>query len=295
MATRMAIGMDIGGTNLRAAIVDSTGALTGFIQQPTANGSSDALHAQIVAVLAQFPRDLPTGIAIAGLIDAHGSVQASPNLSQLDFPLPLARHLAHALGRSVVVGNDASYAAVAEQHFGVGVGASSLVMVAIGTGIGVGVVLNGTLLTGAHGFAGEFGHTVLNALTTATDVRAETLETYLSGTGIAQRAKRPSEAVVALADAGDVAALALLKEVGQVLGVALANVVNLLDVAVCVIGGGAGVGLYPHICQPITDALGTHVLGGQTGRELPPVKRAQLGDTAGVIGAAVMAADRVRP
>jgi len=299
MPTPVAVGVDIGGTHLRAALVDDTGHVQNFMQLPAKHASSAELTTQICDVLATFPSHLPVGIAIAGLVDATGTLQASPNLPNITYPLPLAQTLTERCQRTVVVGNDASYAAVAEHRFGAGQGVSSLLMVTIGTGVGAGIVVDSKLVTGQNGFAGEFGHMLLSALPHAGAIANETVETYLSGTGIAARANRNrdgrllrTEDIVALANAGDDAALNLLHDVGQVLGVALANVANLLDVALCVIGGGAGVGLYPCIHRSAYDALSTHLLGGATVRQPPPLRLAVLGDSAGVIGAAVTAANQ---
>lgn len=299
MPAPIAVGIDIGGTHLRAALVDDTGHAQHFTQVVARHASSAELMEQICDVLTTFPAHLPVGIAIAGLVDGTGTLQASPNLPNITYPLPLAQTLTARCQRTVVVGNDASYAAVAEHRFGAGQDVTSLLMVTIGTGVGAGIVLDSKLVTGQNGFAGEFGHMRLNALAYRDWRDRETVETYLSGTGIAARANRDrdvqrlrTEDVVALANAGDDAARALLNDAGQVLGVALANVVNLLDVALCVIGGGAGVGLYPVIYQSTYDALSTHLLGTTTVRQPPPLRLAVLGDTAGVIGAAIEAANQ---
>lgn len=299
MPAPIAIGMDIGGTHLRAALVDENGHVQHFMQVTARHTSNGELTTQIRDMLATFPAHLPVGIAIAGLVDATGTLQTSPNLPNITYPLPLAQTLTERCQRLVMVGNDASYAAAAEHRFGAGQGVSSMLMVTIGTGVGAGIVVDSKLLTGQNGFAGEFGHMRLSALPDVDVTGSETVETYLSGTGIAARANRNrngqalrTEEIVELANAGDAAALALLHDAGQVLGVALANVVNLLDVAVCVIGGGAGVGLWPFLHNAASETLSKHLLGGAHVRQPPPLRLAVLGDTAGVIGAAMTAANQ---
>ena len=292
MATPLAVGVDIGGTHLRAAVVDDTGALHAFVKQPTATASNDALVNQIVTVVTGLHVDGPVGVAIAGLVDAAGRLRVSPNLPALQYPLTLKDTLQARLNRPVWVGNDASLAALGEHRFGVATDVTSLLLVTIGTGVGAGLIVNGALLAGVNGFAGELGHSVLNPLADATKMSPQTLETYVSATGIAARAGMSTPELLALAEAGDQAAQAVLKDTADVLGVALANVVNLLDVAVCVIGGGAGVALYSFLEQPVRDAFATHVLGAGSVRDLPALRCATLGDTAGVIGAAVWAANQ---
>ncbi|MEX2532791.1 MAG: ROK family protein [Nitriliruptoraceae bacterium] len=299
MPAPIAVGMDIGGTHLRAGIVDENGHVQHFTHVATRHASNAELVTQIGDILATFPPHLPVGIAIAGLVDATGTLQTSPNLPQITYPLPLAQTLTERCQRRVVVGNDASYAATAEHRFGAGQNVSSMLMVTIGTGVGAGIVMDSKLVTGQNGFAGEFGHMRLSALPDVGETGSETVETYLSGTGIAARANRHrdgqelrTEDIVGLANAGDTAALALLHDAGQVLGIALANVVNLLDVAVCVIGGGAGVGLWPFISSAASETLSSYLLGGVNVRQPPPLRLAVLGDTAGVIGAAVTAANQ---
>ncbi len=292
MATPLAVGVDIGGTHLRAAVVDDTGALHQFVKQPTAKGSNDALVSQIVSVVSDLNTDGPVGVAIAGLVDTAGRLKVSPNLPALQYPLALKDTLQARFNRPVSVGNDASLAALGEHRFGVATDVTSMLLVTIGTGVGAGLILNGGLFTGVNGFAGELGHSVLTPLADPTAVSAHTLETYVSATGIAARAQMPTPELLAFAKAGDQAAHTLLSDTGHVLGVALANVVNLLDIAVCVIGGGAGVALYPYLEQPVRHALGMHLLGAGAVRDMPALRCATLGDTAGVIGAAVWAANQ---
>lgn len=297
MAHPVAIGIDIGGTHLRAAWIDDAGTVHDFLQVRSEHASSEALKTQICEILNRFPPQLPAGVAIAGLVDQSGTLMTSPNLPKLTYPLPLQQLLTAQCGRHIVVGNDASYAAIAEHRFGAGSDVSSLLMVTLGTGVGAGIVLHDQLLLGHNGFAGEIGHMLLDALGASGGRAGDTVETYLSGTGIAARASQQrdgqplrTEDVVGLAAAGDRDATALLNDTGRVLGVVLANVVNLLDVAVCVIGGGAGVGLYPQLHKTAADTMATHLLGGTAARQPPALRLAQLGDTAGVIGAAIMAA-----
>lgn len=297
MNAPLSVGIDVGGTHVRAAAVDALGNTRDFTHQIAPHANTDELVAQLCHRIQTFPQHLPVGIAIAGLVDATGQLLASPNLPNITCPLPLADIVADTCQRRVIVGNDASFAAVAEHRFGAAKDVASLLMVTIGTGVGAGIVLDDRLYTGHHGFAGEFGQMRLD-MRMGGGFGGETIERYLSAPSIAMRANHNRDGhrlhtqdVVALATAGDEACRELLNDVGAVLGTALANVVNLLDMAVCVIGGGAGVGLYPAIYQRCQDTLAANLLGGADVRKVPPVRVAALGDSAGVIGAAVMAAN----
>lgn len=297
MGSALAIGIDIGGTHLRAAVVDTAGVCHQFTQQPTATADAVALTDQIAHTIATFDVTLPIGVAIAGLVDGEGTIQASPNLATLAFPFPLQQILGERTGRTVWVGNDATAAAIGEHRFGAGFARDSMLLVTIGTGVGCGIIVNHQPLTGTHGYAGEFGHMLLD-IASAVAGQPNTVETYLSGRGLATRATQitgnptSTPELCGAAARGETWATELLDDAARVLGGAFANAVNMLDVAVCVLGGGAGVALYPHLKTGTVDTLNNHLLGDRQLRPAPPFMVATQGDSAGVIGAAVMAAGR---
>lgn len=293
--TPQAIGVDIGGTHLRAAVVDANGTCHKQVKQRTDARTTDTLVAQIQAVLAPFDPNMPVGVAIAGLVDGNGTVHASPNLAGITFPFNLAEHLHR--NALLTVENDASAAAYAEHVHGAARNSQSSLTVTIGTGVGAGIVLNDTLWRGANGFAGEVGHMLAASSHQSTP---HTVEQMLSGTAIAAVGSRhagrsvSAKDVVEAAQNGDTWAREVLAHTATVLGETLANLANMLDVKMCVIGGGAGVGLFPLVAPVATQTLTRHLLGTTNGRQPPRVVVATLGDDAGVVGAALLARERTQ-
>ena len=158
----MIIGFDIGGTNIRALLIDSD---SGEILS-RAHGPSDGNEKQLLENLVALVEELKTysteevtgiGLAIAGLIGRDGIVHYSPNLPDL-VEFPIGARLQKLSGLPVFVGNDATAGAWAEARLGAGRGVDNFAFVALGTGIGTGLVINQNIVLGAHGFAGEAGH-----------------------------------------------------------------------------------------------------------------------------------------
>lgn len=184
-------------------------------------------------------------------------------------------------------------------------------MVTLGTGIGGGVITGGTLLRGAHGFAGELGHMVVDPTGPPCPCGKQGCwERYASGTGLGRLAREAAEggrldAVVALAGgdedavrgehvtqaarAGDPAALQLLDQLAWWIALGLANLANILDPSVVVIGGGL-VEAADLLLEPVRRHFGELVMGGSA-RPAPRIVAAELGEQAGAIGAAARAAD----
>jgi glucokinase len=310
-----AIGLDIGGTKIVAAVVDHSGRILTqrLIDTPDAGERRLAAVVELVQALCEEHGLTHTtvGVGAAGLVDLDGVMRFAPNLDWRDYPLRSV--LAEELGLPVQVENDANAAAWAEYVVGAGHDASiGALMLTVGTGVGGGLVMDGRLVRGAHGLAAEFGHIIVS------DGGAQCpcgnrgcLEAYASGTAIGRFA-REAVATGTLADgsslyrveeltgaevgaaaaAGDASACALLADAGRWLGVGIATLVNALDPEIVIIGGGvaqAG-GL---LLDPATVAYHERVIAAAH-RDLPPVVRARLGDDAGVIGAALLGADAER-
>jgi glucokinase len=304
-----ALGIDIGGTQLRTALIDRQGVVLNRERYPTPADDPDRLLAALERVLSRLPASLPVGIGIAGLVTPTGTVRYGPNIGVRE--LPLAAELHQRTGHHVVVANDASVAAFGEQRVGAGAGAQDVLLVTIGTGVGGGVVLGGQLVLGTNGFAGEIGHVVV-----ARDGRRcpcgnhGCVEAYASGTAIGTIAQERLAAggdsvlrdaedlagpdVSRAAAAGDELARAVLTDAGGWLGVALASLVNVLDPQLVLIGGGAADAVAPWLL-PAADAQMRELLLGATHRTPPSVELAALGDDAGVVGAALLAADGIAP
>ena len=307
MSTNVAVGVDVGGTHLRVALVEASGTVGAMVRRPSEVDDPDALVAGVVAALAEIGQGpgagLPLGMGMAGLIDREGRLRYGPNVGVRE--IPLARLLEGALGpdRVVRVVNDASAAVVGEHRVGAARGHDDVVMFTLGTGVGGGIIVDGRLLEGAHGFAGELGHLVIHEGGRAAPSGIPgTVEAYTSGTAFAREVDeavagrltgaRPGGAhvVVAAAAAGEDWAIAVLERIGVRLGIAVASVVAVVDPSVVVIGGGAGEAAAPFLLPAARASFSRHLMGADH-RPHAEIVAAELGDDAGVIGAALLAAD----
>jgi glucokinase len=310
-----AIGVDLGGTKIAAGVVDEGGTILARRRIETIAADASAVLAGITKVVGELhaaaPAAVGVGVGAAGLVDSvRGVVLSAPNIALHD--LHLGAMLTDRVGMPVLVDNDANVAALGEARFGAGKGVADQVMVTVGTGIGGGFVLDGRLYRGAHGFGAEVGHMVVdpNGATCACG-NVGCWETVASGSALGRRAReaagRPeARALVDVAGgdpgsitgetvgdavlAGDPFARALVADAGRWLGLGLANLVNLLDPDLLVVGGGVAAGLGELLLEPARAAMGGYVIG--PGRALPPVVQALLGNDAGLVGAATLALER---
>ena len=306
----LAIGIDIGGTKVAAGVVDAEGRVLDERRRATPGSDPRAVERVIVDLvreLGENHRIASIGIGAAGWMDLDGgTVLFSPHLAWRNEPL--RDNLQKLLRRPVLLANDADAAAWAEWRFGAGRGESRLVCITLGTGIGGAMVMDGRLERGRFGVAGEFGHQVA----VPGGHRCECgnrgcWEQYASGNALGREARELARrksplahellkasggvadditglTVSQLAKSGDPASKELLEEVGQWLGLGLANLAAALDPGTFVIGGGlcdAGELLVGPARQAFTRNL--------TGRGFRPpaaIRLAELGPRAGMIGAA---------
>lgn len=314
----LAIGVDIGGTKVAAGVVNDAGEVLARTRRDTAREASEAVK-NVIDVIWELSGKYPVeavGVGAAGWMNPERSrVLFAPNLPWRDVPLP---HLiAEAIDVPVFVENDGNVAAWGEFKFGAAKDATdSMALFTVGTGIGGGVVLNGEVLKGAHGIAGELGHArVVPDGHQCACGRCGCLEQYASGNALVRFAKATARSqpdcarilldaahgevdditgpmVTAAARAGDPASLAAFQRVGSWLGPAMVDLVQIIDPQVVVIGGGvaeAGDLLFEPAHKAYQDAL------AQRGRTpVAPVRLAAMGNTAGVVGAADLARRRVR-
>ena len=311
----MSIGVDIGGTKILAGIVTESGEVVSTARRATPrNDASDVLDlvADVVNELVAGTTEKldGVGLGVAGLVDADRSrVYFAPNLRWSQ--VPVRTLLEASTGLPVVVENDGNVAAWGEFRFGAGRDCTDLTLVTVGTGIGGGIVINGGLFRGAHGAAGEIGH--INAVPDGRPCgcgRNGCLEQYASGNALVREARmlaadRRSEAgfllslgdgtpegvqgvhVTEAAKSGDPVATEAFAIAGTWLGRGLADLAAVLDPEVFVIGGGvseAGDLLLASARQTLADKL-----IGQQNRPAPLVRIAELGNTAGLVGAADLA------
>jgi glucokinase len=305
------LGIDIGGTNLKAAIVSSEGAVAAFDVAPWSAGEPEEAVALIAGqrdrlVARVRPRPLSAcGCGCAGLVDpGRGVIHASPNLPAWH-DVQLARMLEGALDLSVVVENDANAAAYGEFAVGAARGAANAVLLTLGTGVGGGIVLGGRLYRGSHGGAGEVGHMAvtldgppcpcgstgcIERLVNAEAIVARAVSLLESGrtSSLGGTSSFTAKDVGDAAQAGDSVAAEAVAETGRILGIGLANLVQLLDPDVIVLGGGvAEIG--EPLLGPARAELERRIASyhASTVRVVP----AALGETAGVVGAALLARD----
>lgn len=313
----LTIGVDIGGTKVLGGVVNPDGRVVAQTRRATPAEDVARTRGLIVEVIAELAAAHPVeavGIGAAGWIDAgRSTVRFAPNLAWRDEPL--RDHVATRTDLPIVVENDANAAAWAEFRFGAARDAGpSMVMLTVGTGIGGGIVISGELLRGAHGIAAELGHVVVVPDGHPCGCgRRGCLEQYASGSALvrfAQTAAKDDPAsaprlltlaggnpdgitgvlVTAAARAGDPAAHEAFGEIGYWLGRGLADLVQVLDPRVFILGGGvveAGELLLGPTRTALTQAL------GQRGRlPVAEVRAALLGNLAGVVGAADLARTR---
>jgi glucokinase len=313
----VAIGVDVGGTHLRAGVVGSDGRVTRLVRRRSDVEDPAALVASVVAAVTEvstgatggddgaalpggFP-GLPIGLGFAGLVTSDGDFLYGPNVGVRETPLRVL--LEQATGRKVHVLNDATAAVVAEQRVGSARGHDDVVMLTLGTGVGGGVVSGGRLLTGGNGLASELGHIIVEdgGRAAASGIRG-TLEGYVSGAAIERAALEAAArgdtggpaldapGVVAAAVQGEEWAVSILSEVGHWLAVGIASIASVLDPTLVVIGGGAGVATAPWTLPVVRTELPALLIGGHV-RPTIEVVVAGLGDDAGLIGAALAAGD----
>ena len=318
--SQLAIGVDIGGTNMRAALVDPAGRIVRHARRPSHIGGDAVAYANEIACLAEsvaanagmtLDAVNGVGIGIPGWIDRWtGELVLAPKFAAFNGRI-LRECLQQRLARPICFDSDPHVATLGELWQGAGRGASDFLMVTLGTGIGCGIVIGGQLYTGYHGFAPEFGHMIVSETSTITCACGVSgcLESLASGPAIGHAGQRAAqegrashllarvngaaecitaETVVACATEGDDISLAILRRAGRLVGIACANVVSLLEPQRVVIGGGLSeVG--EMLLGPIREAMQRHSYLITQGYVSPDFVQAQLGDRAGVVGAARLA------
>ena len=305
-----AIGVDVGGTKIAAAVVTTEGEILNEVRYPSA-GPKERLLSSIARSVNEVRDGFEVGgvcLAVPGTVSTvENKIIDAPNLHAIE-GIPLKDELEERTGLATTVENDANAAAWGEFRFGAGSEVSHLIFITLGTGVGGGVISHGVLLRGAQGAGGEMGHITIQA----TGPRCGCgnhgcLEALASGTAIARRAREVAseepdsalgqlaveravlgEDVAGLARQGDEAAISVLRETGVWLGIGLAGFVNIFNPEVIAVGGGAA-----RAGDLILDAARreVHLRAMSPGRDLVEIKQATLGARSGVLGAAALARD----
>ena len=306
------VGIDVGGTKALGVALDASGHVVAEQTRPTPRGpdSLGPLIDTLVELAGSLGVETTLGVGVPGLVNRAGVLQAAPNLDGVAHFDVAGRLRAVFAGREmrIEVDNDATCATVTEWRLGAGTGVSDLVLVTLGTGIGGGLVVNGELVHGRNGFAGEFGHMVVDPTGPLCPCgRRGCWERYASGSGLAMLAReaaiaRRCQAVVELAGGdpqdvrgehvqsaarhGDAEALAVIDEFARWVALGLSNLTNALDPEMFVLGGGLAAGADLYLDRIV--AWFGELLYQPHLREIPRIAFATSGPRAGAIGAALL-------
>jgi glucokinase len=299
MTSAFDAGFDIGGTRVKYGLVDHDGRLAakGTVRSPgTMDGLLVALEESWARLKERAPGPLRScGFGIAGFYSVkERRILQSPNYPILD-GYPILPALRRFIDVPVRLGNDANMAAYGEYRHGAGRGARSLVLLTVGTGIGSGIILDGKLWEGDGGYAGEIGHITVNPEgETCGCGRRGCLETEASAPRLVRNFQTltgradvtDSRQIYVLAKSGDPAALESFRTLAYWLGIGIGTVINLLNPAKILIGGGV-VSAGKLILDPLKEEVRrrSHRLS-YTGCR---IEKAGLGNDAGLVGAAAWA------
>ena len=297
--------VDLGGTFLRIALVDNSGKIHHQLKQRTPRGDSPDVIVDALACAADRwsndgRRIAAASIMVPGTVDNDNAVVIqAPNLPSLT-NFPLRAVLEKRLGWPVLLENDANAAAVGEMWLGAARGCRDVVSVTLGTGVGGGLILDGELWRGAHGSAGEIGHSTVDPFSglKCKCGNIGCLELFASATAIVRMTREglpgfpqsvlnredlTAERVYDAGRDGDELALSVFQRFGTYLGVGLANLINIIDPEIIVIAGGAvnGWDLFAPDMQREVSERAVRVTAQQV-----KIAAAQCGDNAGLLGAA---------
>ncbi len=304
--TKLIFAADLGGTHLRAATVDQNGRIHSRFKQNTPQvADASAIVDAIVSAVREFQKVgeiSAVSLVVPGTVKVEeGAVVKAPNLPCLD-GFPLAAALTEQLGLPAILENDANAAAVGEMWQGAAVGCKTIICVTLGTGVGGGIILDGKLWRGVDGSAAEIGHMCVDPFggVACTCGSRGCLEVFASATAIVRMTREASprypdsvlqgvedltaEMIFEAGQQGDELALEIFRRMGVYLGIGLANLINILNPEIIVIGGGVVNGwelFEKHMHQQVEE------------RAFPLLRvkivRAKCGDDAGLLGAARLA------
>lgn len=312
-SSKACIGVDIGGTNLRFALVGAHGVIhLRERSQTEISLGRESFKDRLVSGISAVQKSAhllglevhAVGLGIPGLIARSGVVLSSPNLKPIE-GLNLKKAVAQATALPVVAANDANAAAYGEKIYGSGRAFASLLLLTLGTGVGSGLILNGELWSGIDGVAAEYGHATvepdgfpchcgnrgcLEQYASAGALVAAALRSLDEGgegalSGLS-RTSITAETIATAARQGDPLALAQFERAGRYLGIAGATVVNLLNLEAILLGGGVAASF-----DLLIDSMQREIMGRAFAVPARRVRiiKGELGDDAGILGAAALA------
>lgn len=316
------VGVDLGGTNVLAAVVDPGGQVVSRAKKRSrkARGADGVVALCCAAVTAAIkaagvPKSSvkAVGIGAPGTIDvARGIVVFAPNLDKFT-DVPMKRMMEDSLGIPTFLDNDVNVGVLGEHALGVGRGVSSLVGLFVGTGIGGGIILDGQLWRGFNSTAGEVGHIVVAQKGPRCGCgNTGCMEAFASRNGIVRMieaaakkgrrtivtrlvrgdyAKVTSSVIAQAVDRGDKVTMRALKKAWKVLGIGIANIVNIVSPEMIVLGGGLIEALGDEPVKAVDKVVRKYAMPHTM--DNVPIVRAALGDDAGILGAAVLARDEL--
>ena len=316
MNKEIVIACDLGGTNLRMAAIDRDGTILYRTRRETPRSErADEIVSAIVESANEcrdnvhgFGAVLAIAIAAPATVSSErGVILRAPNVPALD-GFRIIAALENDLNIKAILENDANAAAVGENWRGASKGFANSICVTLGTGVGGGIIINGSVLSGIDGTAGEIGHICVEPFGSPCGCGSRgCVEQYSSATAIVRQTQElssqypkselphkirlTSKDVYEAGSDGDELALEVFRRQGFYLGIALGNLINVLNPEVIVIGGGAAAGwdlFMPHLQEQVEQ---------RTYREprlRAKFEKAVLGDDAGIMGAAKLAFDKLK-
>ncbi len=300
-----AIGIDIGGTNIPASIIDENGTVIHTIDKKTmAEGGPDAVINRIVESITDLlkyfdgnikdAKIIGVGLGAPGALDHQkGLVIASPNLPKWK-NVPLVEKIKQQVKMPIFIDNDANCAAIGEHWIGAASGTRNSILITLGTGVGGGIIINNKIYRGSHGTAGELGHITIIANGNkcacgnfgCLEAYASASATALRGKELLKRSDLTAYDIYKQAEQGDALSRDILIESGTYLGIGIATFANIFDPDMIIIGGGfAGAEKY-LIPAAIKEA---YKRSFKSIMDNVKITTAKLGNHAGIIGAAKLA------
>lgn len=315
--TESIVAVDLGGTQVRAALCDADGKILNRVAQPTnTQDGVEAVFARIVESIRQASQGLliqGIGLGAPGPLDPRrGVIHHAPNLAgMIDFPLKA--RLEKEFGVPAFIDNDANLAALGEHRFGAGQGVAHMIYLTISTGIGGGIIADNQLFLGSRGYAGEVGHQTLDAYGPRCNCgNVGCLEALAAGPAIIRYAREGLQngrystlremvginldqltgpMIAQAARQGDAMPKEIFERAGFFIGLGLVNLLHNFDTQLFVLGGGVALNAWDLLSPPMMFAFDKYVMRSMRGAVR--IVQAQLGDDAGLIGAAALVSEQI--